>query len=90
MSLAEGHKQAAILKAQGESEAIRCVMEALKQSRSDPAQYLIAIRYIEAMSMMAEGQGNKTVFIPYEATAALGSLGGIKELFAAKGEKTPN
>lgn len=90
VSLAEGHKQAAILKAQGESEAIRCVMEALKQSRSDPAQYLIAIRYIEAMSMMAEGQGNKTVFIPYEATAALGSLGGIKELFAAKGEKTPN
>ena len=33
---------------------------------------------------LAEGDKTKTVFLPYEATNLLGSVGGIKELF--KGE----
>ena len=29
---------------------------------------------------MTSGKDNKTVYIPYEATSLLGSLGGIKEI----------
>ena len=36
------------------------------------------------MQQLAEGDKTKTVFLPYEATNLLGSVGGIKELF--KGE----
>jgi hypothetical protein len=31
---------------------------------------------------VAGGQQNKTVYLPYEASNLLGSLGGIKELLA--------
>ena len=31
---------------------------------------------------MAEGKDNKTVYIPYEATSVLSSLGSIKNLFS--------
>ena len=35
----------------------------------------------EMMQQLAEGDKTKTVFLPFEATNMLGSLGGIKELF---------
>jgi hypothetical protein len=31
---------------------------------------------------MVSGQNNKVVYMPYEATAMLGSLGGIREMLA--------
>ena len=33
---------------------------------------------------MVSGKDNKTVYIPYEATSVLSSLGGVKELFEKK------
>ena len=36
------------------------------------------------MQELAQGDKNKTVFLPYEATNMLGSIGGIKELFKAE------
>ena len=44
----------------------------------------MAQKYIQMMQQLAEGDKTKTVFLPYEATNLLGSVGGIKELF--KGE----
>ncbi len=79
ISRAEGSKQAAILKAEGEAEALQRIFAALKDSGSDPVQYMVALRYIGALQQMAEGQG--TVFVPYEATSVLSSLGAMKELF---------
>jgi len=32
----------------------------------------------------AAGEGDKTVFMPIDATATLGAIGGIKELFGTK------
>lgn len=89
---AEGLKQALILKATGEAEARIRVAEAeaeavarvtkvVKESDGDPTSYLIALKYIEALREMVSGKDNKVVYLPYEATAVLGSLGSIKEIF---------
>ena len=70
--------------AQGEAKAIGSIAEAIG-ARSNPANYLIAIKYIDALKELSKGQ-SKTVFLPYEATGVLSSLGGIKEMFAAGGK----
>lgn len=80
---AEGDAQARIRRAQGESEAIRLVTEAIQGANADPANYLIAMKYLETLSDMTSGKDNKVVYMPYEATAALGSVGGIKEMLGA-------
>lgn len=78
---AEGESRAKILKAEGEAEAIRQVAEAIKSTKMDPASYLLAIKYIETLGDMTKGEDNKTVYIPYEATSVLGSVGAIREIF---------
>ncbi|MCB0483326.1 MAG: SPFH/Band 7/PHB domain protein [Flavobacteriales bacterium] len=77
---AEGEAQARIKVAEAEAEAIRKITEALSTQKSDPANYLIAMKYIETLEHMVKGDDNKTVYIPYEATGVLSSLGGIKEI----------
>ncbi len=77
---AEGTRQAKILAAQGEAEAIATVAKAIGDSKGDPTQYLIAMRYLETLKEMVSGKGDKVVFLPYEATGILSSLGGIKEM----------
>lgn len=78
---AEGEARAQVLRAQAEADAIRNVADAVAQSHTDPAAYLLAQKYIETLKSMTEGEGNKTVYIPYEATSVLSSLGSVKQLF---------
>ena len=59
------------------------VTEAIKGSNADPANYLIAMRYLETLSDMTSGENNKVVYIPYEATGVLSSVGGIKDMLDA-------
>src|SRR3990170_150417 len=92
---AEGQKQARILEAEAEAaarlmvaeaeaKAIERITDAIKGTGGDPARYLIAIRYIEALrEMVTSPQSNKVIYLPYEATGVLASLGGIREMFAA-------
>ena len=75
---AEGEAQARIRKA--EAKAIELITEAVGKS-TNPANYLLAQKYIQMMQELAEGDKTKTVYLPYEATNLLGSIGGIKELF---------
>lgn len=77
---AEGDAQARIRRAQGEAEAIRLVTEAIAGTKTDPANYLIAMKYLETLREMTSGQNNKVIYIPYEATGVLSSVGGIKEM----------
>ncbi len=77
---AEGEAQARIRVAEAEAIAIEKVTEAVGKS-TNPANYLLAQKYIEALQDMSKGDKTKTVFLPVEATNVLGSLGGIKELF---------
>ncbi len=94
---AEGRKQAAILKAEGEAqariqvanaeaEAVKIITESISQN-GDPINYLVAVRYIDALKQMVSGKDNKIVYLPYEATGILSSIGGIKELFDQNKEK---
>lgn len=78
--MAQGEAEAKILQAKAEAEAIEKLAEAIKGSSSDPASYQIALKYIETLKEMTSGKDNKTVYIPYEATSLLGSLGSIKEI----------
>lgn len=78
---AEGEARAQVLRAQAEADAIRNVAAAVAESQTDPAAYLLAQKYIETLKSMTSGKDNKTVYIPYEATSVLSSLGSIEQLF---------
>ena len=78
---AEGEARAKVLQAEAEAAAIRNIAEAVADRGADPVNYLLAVKYIETLKEVASGQENKTVYLPYEATNMLGSLGGIKDLF---------
>ena len=64
--------------AEGEAEAIRSVYGAIHDG--DPSPDLIAIKYLEALGAIANGQATK-IFIPAEMSATMGSIGAIAELF---------
>ena len=80
---AEGEAQARIRKAEAEAIAIEKITEAVGKS-SNPANYLLAQKYIQMMEELAKGDQTKTVYLPYEATNLMGSIGGIKDLFKAE------
>lgn len=77
---AEGLAAAKIKQAEAEARAIELITEAVGKS-TNPANYLLAQKYIQMMREVAEGDKTKTVYLPYEATNLLGSIGGIKDLF---------
>lgn len=88
---AEGEKRARVLNAEGQAEArirvaeaeeaaIMKIANAVAATSSDPAQYLIAIRYVDAIKDMA-AHGNKTIFMPFEASGVMGSLASMKEIW---------
>ncbi len=96
---AEGEKQSAILSAEGQAEAklkvagaeaqaIQLISQAIG-SLGNPTQYLIAQKYLESLNLIARN-ANKTVFLPYEASGVMGSLGGLKELLGTVGAGGPN
>ena len=66
--------------AKAASFAIDKITEAVGKS-TNPANYLLAQKYIQALQDIAAGDKTKTVYLPYEATNVLGSIGGIKDLF---------
>lgn len=91
---AEGEKESAILKAEGiaqarmveaeaEKEAISRIIEAL-HTKGQADKYLIAMKYLETMKEMTSGKDNKIVYMPYEASAVLSSVDGIKEMLLTK------
>ncbi|MBN2030949.1 SPFH/Band 7/PHB domain protein [bacterium] len=79
--VADANKYQKIAIAQGESEAIQTVYSAIH--KGNPTNDLIAIKYLEALQKMADGQATK-VFLPYEASGILGSIAGIKEILSEK------
>ena len=81
--LAEGEASARIRKAEAEAAAIEKITSAVGKS-TNPANYLLAKNYIQMLQEVASGDKAKTVFLPYEASNLMGSLGCIKELFKAQ------
>lgn len=79
---AEGEAESRKIVAAGESDAIAIIQQAIPDQ--NPLPYLIALKYIQALPEITKGAEGKTVVIPYEASAVLGSISTIKELFQNK------
>ena len=86
---AEADRDARIRRAAGEAQAIKSVTEAKAKEitmvydaikAANPDEKLVQIKSLEALEEIAKGDANK-VFIPFEATSALSSLGAAKEMF---------
>ena len=89
---AEADKESKIRRAAGEAQAIKevaeakakeiqMVYEAMKQAAPDDK--LVQLKSLEALQEVAKGDDNK-VFIPFEATSDLASLGAVKEVLTDK------
>jgi regulator of protease activity HflC (stomatin/prohibitin superfamily) len=74
------------VKAAGEAAAIKEVYSAIHEG--GPTQDLIAIKYLESLVEMAQGDANK-IFMPFEASGILGSLGAIGNLFEDRATSIP-
>ena len=51
--------------------------------KAKPDEKLVQLKSLEALKEVANGEANK-VFIPFDATQALGSLGAAAEVFKTK------
>lgn len=89
---AEADKEARIRRATGEAQAIREVADAKAKEiqmvydamkKANPNETLVQLKSLEALEEVAKGEANK-VFIPFEATSALSSLGALKEVVTDK------
>ena len=69
---AEGQKQAAILAAQGQAEAIGTVFTAIHEGNPDPK--LLAYQYLQVLPQIAQGDANKVWVIPSQLTSALDAM----------------
>lgn len=70
----------------GEAEAIQTVYKAIHEG--NPTNDLIAIKYLEALQKVADGQATK-IFLPLETSGILGSIGGIAELLKERQTARP-
>ena len=98
---AEGQKEAAFREsearereAQAEAEATRMVSDAIGKGNSQAINYFVAQKYTEAMQTIGSAPNQKVIMLPMEATALVGSLGGIgeiaKEVFGNDGGSKPS
>ena len=87
---AEADREAKIRRATGEADAIKqvaaakakeiqMVYDAIKEA--NPDDKLVQLKSLEALEEVAKGDANK-IFIPFEATSALSSLGSIKDVMS--------
>ena len=85
---AEADKEAKIRRAAGDAEAIKKVAEAKADEiqmvydammKAKPDDTLVQLKSLEALKEIANGDANK-VFIPFDATNSLASLGAVKEI----------
>ena len=93
---AEGIREAKVLEATGEAEAIIKVADAKAKEidmvynaikNANPDDKLIEIKALETLQKVSEGSANK-IFIPFETTKALASIGAMRDVFVDdKGSK---
>ncbi len=93
---AEADKESQIRRAIGEAQAIKEVAEAKSKEiemvynamkKANPNDKLVQLKSLEALEEVAKGDANK-VFIPFEATSALGALGAMKDVVTDNNKKS--
>jgi regulator of protease activity HflC (stomatin/prohibitin superfamily) len=72
--------------AEGEGQAIERVFSAIHNG--NPTPDLVAIRYLEALEKVANGQATK-IFLPLDTSGVLGSVAAIGEMFKEGLERRP-
>lgn len=84
---AEGRREAAFRDAEArerlaeaEAKATEVLSEAVATGQPMALNYYIAEKYVKALEALATSPNQKVLMLPVEATAILGSLGGIAEL----------
>ena len=76
--VADADKYQKLTVAEGEGQAIERVFQAIHNG--DPTDDLIAIRYLDALQGIANGQATK-IFLPLDTSGLLGSVAAIGEMF---------
>jgi regulator of protease activity HflC (stomatin/prohibitin superfamily) len=77
---AEKFRQQAV--AEGEADAIRSVYQAIHDGK--PSNDLLAIKYLEALQKLGDGQATK-IIVPTELAGVAGALAGVTELLERSG-----
>ena len=92
---AEADRESKIRRATGEAEAIKQVADAKAQEiqlvydaiqKANPSEKLVQLKSLEALKEVAKGDANK-IFIPFEATSTLSSLGAVKDVMSDQTKK---
>lgn len=94
---AEGRREAAFRdaearerSAQAEAQATGLVSRAIAEGDIAAANFLVAVKYVDAVRALATAPNQRVVVVPIEAAALAGTLGGIGELTRAVfGEGAP-
>jgi regulator of protease activity HflC (stomatin/prohibitin superfamily) len=94
---AEGRREAAYRdaearerEAEAEAKATAMVSEAIARGDVNAINYFIAQKYVEAFAKLAESPNQKTVIVPAEMSALVGSLAGVGELVRTIGSDRPS
>lgn len=98
---AEGKREAAYREAEArerlaeaEAKATLVLSEAIAKGDVQSINYFVAQKYTEALASIGTANNQKIVLMPMEASALIGSLGGIgaitKEVFGSTSEKRGN
>lgn len=88
---AEASREAKIREAEGEAEAILAIQKATAEgirmiNEAAPSQSMIALRSLEALEKVADGQSTK-IIIPSELQNVTSLIAGVKEAVADSGKK---
>ena len=92
---AEADRESKIRRAAGEADSIKKVAEAKAKEiqmvyeaikSASPDDKLVQLKSLEALEEVAKGEANK-IFIPFEATASLASLGAISNVMKDEEKK---
>ena len=82
--VADAEKQQRVLHSEGEAKAVENV---LAQLHGDDTDVLVAVRYVESLKAMADGNATK-IFMPTELSGIASATGMVGELFQ-QGKVTP-
>ena len=93
---AEGRREAAYRDAEAreraagaEAQATKVVSEAIEAGSVNAINYFIAQKYVDAFAKLAASPQQKTVIVPAEMSALVGSLAGVGELLKSVGKDGP-
>lgn len=81
--LADADKYRQVIVADGQAEATRNVYRAIHEG--GPTPDLVAIKYLEALAAVADGQATK-IFLPTELSGLFGAAGGLAEILRGDGQ----